>query len=65
MRVVPEKHTRSLQPDAAATVRMVHEDEFAAVGMRFFEGRKLSRLGTEGLGCVGSRFFGGGVGLDD
>jgi hypothetical protein len=52
MRVVAEKHTRSLQPNAASTVGMIHEDKFTAVGVGVFERRELSRLRPEGLvGC--------------
>jgi hypothetical protein len=49
MRIVAEKHARPLHADAAAAVRMIHEDEFAAVGVRFFQRRELSRFGAERL----------------
>jgi hypothetical protein len=63
MRVVAEKHARSLHADAATAVRMIHEDEFATVGVRFFQWRELARLrgGRASLPAI----FGGGEQLGD
>ena len=41
------EYARGLHADAAATVGVIHEDEFAAVGVRFFQSGKLSCFGPE------------------
>ena len=53
LRVVSEKFTRPLHADAAASVGMIHEDEFAPVGVRLFQRGKFPGLGTEWLVCDG------------
>jgi hypothetical protein len=62
---VAEKHARSLHADAATAVRMIHEDEFAAIGVRFFQRRELPGFGAEGFGSLflvlGAWFVHGGV----
>jgi hypothetical protein len=35
--------------NAATSIRMIHKDEFAAVGVRFFQRRELPRFGAEGF----------------
>ena len=49
VRIVAEKHARSLHANAAAPVRMIHENKFTVVGVRLFQRRKLSRFGAEDL----------------
>jgi hypothetical protein len=49
VRIVPEKHAGSLHSNAAPAVRMIHKHKFAPIGVRLFQRRKLSRLGTKGL----------------
>ena len=55
MRIVAEKHAVPLHTEAATPVRVIQEHEFAAVGVRFFDGRERSGFGAEGL--FGSRFI--------
>ena len=45
MRIVAEKHPRTLQPDAPATVGMIHKHQLAAITMCLFDSRKLASLG--------------------
>ena len=47
--IVSEKHPRSLNTNAAATIGMIHEHQFAAIRERFFQRGKLPRLGAEGF----------------
>ena len=49
VRGVSEIRARPLHADAAAAVRMIHEHEFAPVGVRLFQRRKLPRFGPERL----------------
>jgi hypothetical protein len=57
VRIVAEKHAGSLHADAAAAVRVIHEDDFATVGEGFFKRRELAYFGAEGgvLGDGNSR----------
>ena len=47
MGIVPAKHTHSLHAKTASAVRVIDKHEFATVGVRFFQSRELSGLGTE------------------
>jgi len=51
MRVITVKLARSRHAETAAPVRVIDEDEFATVGMRFLQRRKLSGLGAECICC--------------
>ena len=49
VRIVSEELSFSLNADATTTVCMIHEDKFAAIGVRLFERREFPRLGAEGF----------------
>ncbi|MEM7010541.1 MAG: hypothetical protein AAF585_03555 [Verrucomicrobiota bacterium] len=52
MRIVGSEAPGSLDANASAAVGMIYKDEFAAVGVGFFERRKFSGFGSErGVGC--------------
>ena len=57
VRGVSEIRALPLHAKAAAAVGMIHEHQFAAIGVRLFQRRKLPRLGPERLVVVGSWFF--------
>jgi hypothetical protein len=63
MRRVAEVGALALHAKAAPAVRVIDEDEFAAKRERFFQGRKLPRLGAEDFGhlfrVLRSWFFAG------
>jgi hypothetical protein len=48
MRRGEAEDARGCHAKAAAAIRMIHKDEFAAVGVRFFQRRELPRFGAEG-----------------
>jgi hypothetical protein len=47
MRIVPKECSFALHADAPAAVRMIHENQFAAIGMCLFQGREFSRNRAE------------------
>jgi hypothetical protein len=67
VRIISIKLPRALDADAAASVGVIDEHDFPAVGVGLFEGRELAGFRTEQLrrsletfngplvGCVGNR----------
>jgi hypothetical protein len=47
MGIVPEKHTVPLHTNAAPAVGVIHEDEFAPIGMGLFERGEFPGFGPE------------------
>ena len=49
VRIISVELAIPLHTDAATPVGMIHEHKFAPVGVRLFQRREFSRLGSEGL----------------
>ena len=49
LRIVAVELPCPFHTNAATAVGMVHEDEFSAIGVSFFQRGKLACLGTEGF----------------
>jgi len=51
LRVIAVKLSLARHAEASAAVGMIDEDQFAAIGVGFFQRRKFSRLGAKGFIC--------------
>ena len=47
MRIIPKELSLPLHADAAAAIGMIHENQFAAIGVRLFERGEFFRFGAE------------------
>ena len=57
VRIVPSEHAHAQHAEAAPSVDVVNEHQFATIGVSLFQRREFSRFRAEGFGYAGALFF--------